>query len=108
MADDSLQQLKALTGQHVEALVGIGGGVGKPSVECVRKSARAVPGTVEFGTEGCIAGRVSVCFSYKRCEGLMYSMPEIIFSYSSHHGTWLRALAFSISCVFFCVAAIVC
>jgi hypothetical protein len=36
-----------------------------------------------------------------------YSIPEIIFSYSSHHGTWLRFLAFLISCVFFDVAAIV-
>jgi hypothetical protein len=36
-----------------------------------------------------------------------YSIPEIIFSYSSHHGTWLSILAFSSSCVFFDVAAIV-
>jgi hypothetical protein len=36
-----------------------------------------------------------------------YSIPEIIFSYSSHHGTWLSFLAFSTSCVFFVVAAIV-
>jgi hypothetical protein len=36
-----------------------------------------------------------------------YSIPEIIFSYSSHHGTWLSFLAFSSSWVFFVVAAIV-
>lgn len=34
-------------------------------------------------------------------------MPEIIFSYSSLQGMWLSFLAFSSSCVFFVVAAIV-
>jgi hypothetical protein len=33
-------------------------------------------------------------------------MPDIIFSYSSHHGTWFNFFAFSISCVFFSCAAI--
>jgi hypothetical protein len=42
-----------------------------------------------------------------RIGGATYSIPDIIFSYSSHHGTWLSFLAFSISCVFFVVAAIV-
>lgn len=35
-----------------------------------------------------------------------YSMPEIIFSYSSHHGTWSSFFAFSISAASFIVAAI--
>jgi hypothetical protein len=35
-----------------------------------------------------------------------HSIPEIIFSYSSHHGTWSSFFAFWISCVFFVVAAI--
>jgi hypothetical protein len=35
-----------------------------------------------------------------------YSIPEIIFSYSSHQGTWSSFFAFSISSVFFAVAAI--
>jgi hypothetical protein len=39
--------------------------------------------------------------------GGTYSIPEIIFSYSSHHGTWLSFFAFSISLVSFVVAAIV-
>ena len=34
-----------------------------------------------------------------------YSIPEIIFSYSSSQGTWLSFFAFSISCVLFCCAA---
>ena len=33
-------------------------------------------------------------------------MPDIIFSNSSHHGTWLSFFACSISCVFFSLAAI--
>jgi hypothetical protein len=33
-------------------------------------------------------------------------MPEIIFSYSSHQGTWLRAFALSISSTLISVAAI--
>ena len=35
-----------------------------------------------------------------------YSIPEIIFSYSSHQGTWFSFFAFSISCMFFSWAAI--
>lgn len=30
-----------------------------------------------------------------------YSIPEIIFSYSSHQGTWFSFFALSISCIFF-------
>jgi hypothetical protein len=35
-----------------------------------------------------------------------YSMPEIIFSYSSHHGTWFSFLASASSWAFFSIAAI--
>jgi hypothetical protein len=35
-----------------------------------------------------------------------YSMPEIIFSYSSHHGTWFNFLASASSWAFFSIAAI--
>lgn len=36
-----------------------------------------------------------------------YSIPEIIFSYSSHQGIWLSFFAFSNSCMFFSFAAMV-
>lgn len=36
-----------------------------------------------------------------------YSIPDIIFSNSSHHGTWLSCFACSISWVFFSLAAMI-
>ncbi|OSS44498.1 hypothetical protein B5807_10853 [Epicoccum nigrum] len=111
-ADDGLEQLQALRGENVKPLVWVRRRrVREPRVVSVHRGAGEEAGAVQLRGEGGVADGVFVSLSLRwKKNGLgvsfPYSIPEIIFSYSSHQGTWLRARAFSISWPFFCVAAI--